>query len=87
LWRRAAKHPATALPIPRILRHLADVVHQPPPDVARRCQCRAQRFGFRNDVFWPKLYDAMWSALLAFLIVNLGGLLFVGADSDEAARV
>ena len=34
-----------------------------------------------SQVFWPKLYEALFSALGAFLFVNLLGLLFLGTRS------
>jgi hypothetical protein len=34
-----------------------------------------------SQVFWPKLYDALAYALVAFVVVNLGGLLFLGTRS------
>jgi hypothetical protein len=36
---------------------------------------RADRY---SQVFWPKLYDALFTALAAFVFVNLLGLLFLG---------
>jgi hypothetical protein len=32
-----------------------------------------------SQVFWPKLYDALAYALVAFVVVNLLGLLFLAA--------
>jgi hypothetical protein len=39
---------------------------------------RADRY---SQVFWPKLYDALGYALVAFVAANLLGLLFLGTRS------
>ena len=31
-----------------------------------------------SEVFWPKLHNAAFYALAAFIAVNLGGFLFIG---------
>jgi hypothetical protein len=45
----------------------------PPPD--QGWVSESERY---SQVFWPKLNNALFAALAGFVVVNLGGLLFLG---------